>query len=215
MSTTKKKPNSRKASKPVAKKKTTSRARPQKANIPADWITQKEAVKLCRVSTQMFQRYGIEPVDRQGRCTYYTRDQILDWVERRGYKKGFGAGLREGRDAASSANLGPAELILEKERAELEWTQERAEGQRLKNAALRRELAPVAMVQWAISQAGSQIAAVLGTLKGRVKRAQPSLSSAALHEIEQIAVECQNTAADVRLDWDDFDESDLRDPRID
>jgi phage terminase Nu1 subunit (DNA packaging protein) len=196
------------AKKRTAKKKVAQKpAKPEPFKPERSWLNKSEMAESLGISIQAFDRWGVKPVSQRhqyGEAFYTVRD-VVDFAVARERKK----------HERAAANLDASELILEKERAELEWTQERAEGQRLKNAALRRELAPVSMVQWAISQAGSQIAAVLGTLKGKVKRAQPSLSNAALHEIEQIAVECQNTAASVRLNWDDFDESDLRDPRVD
>ncbi|HSH27989.1 MAG TPA: hypothetical protein VK972_09540 [Wenzhouxiangella sp.] len=213
MATKKKKASNRKASGSKATKKKTAKKKAPGANWtkPADWLTQTEAAALCRVSVTMFQRYELEPAERRGRYTYYTRDQVLDHIEQRAHRKGYESGLRDGKNAAPE-DVG--DLMEAKERAELDWTRERAEGQRLKNAAMRRELAPVKMVTWAISQAGGQIAAALGTLKGKIKRAQPELSNEALHEIEQVVVECQNAAADINLDWDEFDESDLADPRV-
>jgi len=200
------------ASRKKSSKKKATKKKARKANWarPDDWLIQSEAAELCRVSVTMFQRYELEPIERRGRHTYYTRDQVLDFIDQRAHRKGFEAGLREGKNQAPTDLAG---VMAEKEQAELEWTRERAEGQRLKNAQMRKELAPVEMVQWALSQAGSQIAAVMGTIKGKVKRAQPGLTNAALHEIEQLAVETQNIAADIHLDWDDFDASDLADPR--
>lgn len=201
------------AKKKAAKKRAASRPAAENTasadafKVEPHWLNRKQMAASLGISVQSFDAWGVKPTaqrHKQGESFYLVADVLanrLEWQRR--------------KLEPQAQDLDAGELVLEKERAELAWTQERAEGQRLKNAALRKELAPVAMVQWAISQAGSQIAAVLGTLKGRIKRAQPSLSNAALHEIEQIAVECQNTAADVRLDWDDFDESDLRDPRID
>ncbi len=194
------------AKKRAAKKKTTAKpAAADQFTVERHWLNKSEMAAALGISVQAFTAWGVKPVaqrHRFGEAFYSVRD-VVDFAVTRERKK----------HERTATSLDAADLIIEKERADLEWTQERAEGQRLKNAALRQELAPVSMVQWAISQAGSQIAATLGTLKGKVKRAQPSLSNAALHEIEQIAVECQNTAADVRLDWDDFDESDL--PQVD
>ena len=181
--------------------------KPDEFVVEPHWLNRKQMAAALGISVVAFDTWGVKPVAQRherGESFYVVRDVLdnrLEWQRRRLEPK--------------AQDLDANELAAEKDRAELAWTQERAEGQRLKNAALRRELAPVAMVQWAISQAGSQIAAVLGTIKGKVKRAQPSLSNAALHEIEQVVVECQNTAASVRLNWDDFDESDLRDPRVD
>lgn len=214
MATKKKKASNRKASGPKATKKKTAKKKTQSTNWvkPEGWLTQKEAARLAGVSQPMFQRYELEPVERRGRSTYYTEEQVLEHRDQRVSKKAYESGFRDGKSAQLDDG---SDVLLAKEQAELDWTRERAEGQRLKNAAMRRELAPVKMVTWAISQAGGRIAAALGTIKGKVKRAQPELGNEALHEIEQIVVECQNTAADIKLDWDEFDESDLADPRGD
>jgi phage terminase Nu1 subunit (DNA packaging protein) len=198
---------SKKTKKKTANKKTSG----TNWTKPDDWMTQSQAAALCRVSVTMFQRYELEPAERRGRYTYYTRDQVLDLIEQRAHRKGYEAGLRDGRNSTPD-DIG--DVLEAKEKAELDYTRERAEGQRLKNAAMRRELAPVQMITWAISNAGSQIGAVLGTLKGKIKRAHPELSTEALHEIEQVAVETQNIATEIRLDWDDFDDADLADPRV-
>lgn len=213
MAKKKKKASNAKASgaKKTKKKAAKKKARRTNWTKPEDWLTQRQAAKLSGVSVPMFQRYELEPVERRGRSTYYTVDQVLDHRDKRVFKKGYESGFRDGRNEPPED---AGDLLAAKEKAELDWTRERAEGQRLKNAAMRRELAPVRMVTWAISQAGGQIAAALGTLKGKVKRAQPELGNEALHEVEQVVVECQNAAADIRLDWDEFDESDLADPRV-
>lgn len=175
--------------------------------VEPHWLNRKQMAAALGISVVAFDTWGVKPAAQRherGESFYVVRDVLdnrLEWQRKRLEK--------------AAPDLDAAELTEAKERAELAWTEARAEGQRLKNAALRRELAPVAMVQWAISQAGSQIAATMGTIKGKVKRAMPSLNNAALHEIEQLAIEAQNVAADVKLDWDDFDESDLRDPRSD
>lgn len=213
MAKKKKKVSSGKGSRSKAAKKKTTKKKVTRTNWqrPADWLTQTEAAALCRVSVTMFQRYQLEPAERRGRHTYYTRDQVLDWIEERARRKGYEVGLREGREATPED---VAEILIEKEKAELEWTRARADGQKLRNAEMRRELAPVQMLTWAISNAGSQMGAVLGTLKGKIKRANPELSTEALHAIEQVAVEVQNIATEIKLDWDEFDDSDLTDPRV-
>lgn len=196
------------AKKRAAKKKTAAKpAAAEDFKVERHWLNKSEMATALGISVQAFDKWGVKPVAQRhqfGEAFFSVRDVLNNRME-----------WQRAKLEPQAQDLDPSGLILEKERAELEWTEARAEGQRLKNAAMKRELAPVAMVQWAISQAGSQIAAVLGTLKGRLKRAQPSLTNTALHELEQIAVEVQNVAADVRLDWDDFDLSDLSDPRSD
>lgn len=207
----KKKTAKKKATKKKALRRKGADSPPKRAPEfkPGRWhVNQKDAADFCGVAIQVFQRRGIHPAGKFGRSTYYDLREISRWERERDRRQAFEEGQRSR----------PAELDTIAEHtalAELDWTREKAEGQRLKNAAMRRELAPVKMVTWAISQAGGRIAAALGTIKGKVKRAQPELGNEALHEIEQIVVECQNTAADIKLDWDEFDESDLADPRGD
>lgn len=180
---------------------------PEPFEVKPGWFKTTEIVASLDVSDTAFKKWKVEPVAREhqyGAAYYRLADILANRLENQAQ-----------RFERPEQDMQAAELREEKERADIQLKREQAEGQRLKNAQMRRELAPVEMVQWAISQAGSQMAAVLGTIKGKVKRAQPDLTNAALHELEQIVVEAQNIAADTRLEWDDFDTSDVTDPRSD
>ena len=131
----------------------------------------------------------------RGRPALYQPREVMEWVLRQE--------ARRQSDAPASLD-GDADYDREKARL----TRAQADNAELKNAQLRRELARVELLQFAAAEAGSQIAAVLGTVKGRVKRAMPSLSNSALHELEQIVVECQNRAADIQIDWNETPEHD-------
>lgn len=210
MPSAKKKAGKGRASKKVSKKKATRKKEPTKANtIPAGWINQTEAAKLCRVSVTMFQRYGIEPAERRGRYTYYALDDVLDFVEQRGYRKGYDTGLREGKDQTPT-DL--AEILVRKEEAELKWTLERGEGQRLKNEETRRNLAPVEMLTWALGNLAAQVASILEPLPGKIKRRLPKLTNAEIQVIKREIVKLQNVAAESRLDWDEYSAESSRDP---
>jgi phage terminase Nu1 subunit (DNA packaging protein) len=78
----------------------------------------------------------------------------------------------------------------------------------LREARERREVAPVALMQWTLAHAGAQIAALLETIPGQVKRALPSLGAAELEIIKRAVVSAQNTAAALALDFDDYDAAD-------
>lgn len=202
MKPTKKKASKRRASKASGKKKTAKKKVAQKANRPEGWINQTGAAALCRVSVTMFQRYELEPVSREGRYTFYLRDQVLDFIERRAHKKGYEAGLREGKQIAPEDAEG---LLLAKEQAELEWTRERAEGQRLKNAQTRREQAPVDILTFALADLAGQIAPLLMPIPAEMKRRIPKITNAELHVMREIIANAMNLCAEVKLDFDAYE----------
>ena|SRR5690625_2433090 len=168
---------------------------------PANWVLQKEAAELAGVSVQMFQRYGLEPVARRGRCAYYTIDQVLEHRDERAVKRGYEAGLKAAKEAPVE-DL--ADLMLAKEQAELLWTEERAESQRLKNAQTRRELAPVDMLSWALGSLSSQVSAVLEPLPGKIRRRVARLTGTDIDLIRAEVAKAMNACAEIELDWDEY-----------
>lgn len=195
--------------KAAAKKKPTGRARPNtppqspkktaEKFKPGRWhVNQTDAADFCQVSIQVFQRRGIEPAGRSGRNTYYDLRRLKAWEKDRERKLAFEEGQRS--RPASIENM-----LEETGLAELEWTRERAEGQRLKNAAMRRELAPVDMVTWAIGSIAGQVSAILGTLPTKIKRSMPKLGADEIRIIKSEIVKAQNACAkEVQLRWDEF-----------
>lgn len=70
----------------------------------------------------------------------------------------------------------------------------------LKEAQLRNELAPLELLQWALSNLGSQISAILETIPAKLKRQLPSLTYTDLELIRKEIIKTQNAAARVQLD---------------
>ena len=202
MSAAKNKASKRRASKATSKKKTAKKKQAAPANVPADWIHQAEAAALCRVSVTMFQRYDLTPAGKQGRYTYYSRDAVLDWIEQRAHKKGFEAGLREGKQAIPDD---AGDLLVEQEKARLALTREQAETQRLKNAQMRRELAPVELLTWALGDLAGQVAPLLTPIPGEIKRRIPKITNAELHVMREIIANALNLCAEVKLDFDAYE----------
>lgn len=175
--------------------------------VEPGWLNSTQMAASLGITLQAFTRWGVKPVAKRhkhGEAFYRVRDVLDNRLAN-----------QEKKLSRPEADMSAELLREEKDRAEIRLKNEQAEAQKLKNAVMRKERAPVEMIQWALSDAGSQIAAVLGTIKGKVKRAQPDLTNAALHEIEQITVTAQNVAADIRLDWSEFDESVISDPKSD
>ena len=205
MANRKKKASNAKASATKQTKKKAGKKKARRTNWqrPEGWLTQQEAARLAGVSVQMFQRYGLDPIERRGRSTYYTAEQVLEHRDERAYRKGFESGLREGRDSVPEDAAG---LMAAQARAELRLTEERGETQALKNAQLRRELIPVQVVSMVLAKIGAQISGALDPLAGQLKRRIPSMTTADTHVVKEQVAKCKNLAAAAGInDWDDID----------
>lgn len=170
-------------------------------------LHQTQAAALLGVSVRQFQKYQIEPAARRGRYAYYALPDLLAYAEERARRKGYEAGLRDGRAPESVA-----ELLDAKERAELRLTEERAEYQRLRNAELRRELAPVEILTWALSDLASQIVPILNAIPGDIKRRNPKITAAELHLMREAIAGALNLVAEVRLDFEAYEPDELPAP---
>lgn len=197
----KKKTAKKKATKKKAVRRTGADSPPKASEKfkPGRWhVNQQDAAEFCGVRVQVFQRRGIPPAGRHGRSTWYDLREIAKWERDRDRKKGFEEGQRarpEGLDTIAE------DTAL----AELDWTRQKAEGQRLKNAEMRRELARIEMIAWSLGSLASQVSAILGTLPAKIKRSMPKLSSDEIRIIKSEIVKAQNACAkECELDWDEF-----------
>lgn len=78
---------------------------------------------------------------------------------------------------------------------------------RLKEQQVLGELAPINVLEWALSSICAQIGATLETLPAKLKRRLPQLNAADLDIIRKEIAKARNAAADVRLDLGGSDES--------
>lgn len=74
---------------------------------------------------------------------------------------------------------------------------------RLKEQQLLGELAPITVLEWALSSLSAQIGAILETLPAKLKRRLPQLTASDLEILRKEIVKARNAAADVRLDLGD------------
>lgn len=163
-------------------------------------LTQMQAAALLGVSVRQFQTYSIEPAAKRGRYTYYALAALVAFAVERARRKGYEAGLREAKTPENAA-----ELLAAKDLAELRLTEERAEGQRLKNAELRRELVPVELLTWALSDLASQIVPLLTSIPGDMKRRSPKLTNADIHVMRDVIANALNLVAELKLDLDGYE----------
>ena len=178
---------------------TSKRSNTRSLKAPAE-LNQQQAAAALGVSVRQFQSYNIEPAARRGRHVYYSLPALLAFAEDRARRRGYADGLRDGKAPKDSA-----ELLAAKDLAELKLTQERAEYQRLKNAELRRELAPVEILTWALSDLASQIVPLLTTIPGEMKRRAPKLTHQDIHVMREVIANALNLVAEVKLDFDAYE----------
>ena len=78
---------------------------------------------------------------------------------------------------------------------------EQADGQALKNSVTRREMAPVAAVEWTLSQALAPVIAALDAVPVRLKRMIPSMTAADVDRVKTELAKIRNEAAEAEIDW--------------
>lgn len=166
---------------------------PKPKRLP-HWLNKKQMAASLGISVQAFDQWGVEPAARIGREAFYSVDDVLDNRLKRQQER-----LRS-EYVPKDAAFDPVEA----DRERMLLTREQRIGQGLKNAQLRRELAPVSVIDWALSKVGGQIAAILESVPLKVKRLLPRLTATEIEHIKREVVKAQNAAARVTVDLDEY-----------
>src|SRR5690606_24771294 len=113
----------------------------------AHWLNKSDTAKSLGISVQAFDKWGVEPVAKIGRENFYTLRSVVD--NRLANHKQKHASTTDPED-------------YEAQRTRL--TKEQADQLEMKNAVMRREQAPVELLQWALDELSQRIAAILGAI---------------------------------------------------
>jgi len=147
---------------------------------------------LGGISHQAFHLWKVKPVAMIGREKYYTMEAVLQ--------------NRLAHHTIKSEKLISRKEAMEKlDGAKLEEVQERTMNMALKNAVLKREHAPIAMLEWIVGQLGAQVSSILESIPVKVMRRCPHLKKAELQIITEEIVKCQNIASEVHVDLDEYE----------
>lgn len=163
------------------------------------WLNRKQMAEACGISVQAFEKWGVKPVAKLGRETFYLVEDVIENRVARSEQRSNPGGFEDQVKVAHQAELDYEKLLL---------TREQRVGQELKNAQTRRELAPVQVIDWALSKVGGQIAAVLESIPLKLKKLCPRLSASEIEAVKREVVKAQNAAARVTVDLDDYYERD-------
>lgn len=176
--------------------------RPKQAAKPKrqpHWLNLGQMAASCGISVQAFKQWGIEPVARIGSEALFDAASVLRNRLAR----------QQERTKASAPAPSPDDLDADRERTLL--TRVQREGQELKNAQLRRELAPISLIEWTLGKVGNQIGAVLDSIPLKVKKVVPRLTAVEVEHIKREVVKAQNAASRIAVDLDEYyDERDAR-----
>ena len=164
-----------------------------KQKIEPGWMTHQQTAKEFDITVTALRQWGMEPIAKIGRSVYYSPSQIT--------------ANRVAHFEARKQKHAPAdyaELVQAEREAKLKLTEAQVEGQQLKNSQLRKELAPVAVIEWTLGKVGAQIAAILDSLPLLLKKRNAKLTASNLETIRREIVKAQNIAAQVQIDFDEF-----------
>ena len=144
----------------------------------------------CNKSLSAFQKWRVEPIAKISPNVFYTVADVL--------------ANRLENQAARLQKRDSAELVQAEREEKLRLTKLQADGQEIRNQQLRRELAPVAFMEWALGKAAGQISAIFDSIPARVKKHNPKLTASNIEMIRRDVLKAQNAVAYMAVDLDEY-----------
>jgi len=142
------------------------------------WLNKKNMADSLGISVQAFDKWGVQPIAKIGRESFYDVRSVVDnRLKHQGIKQ------QPGLDEVDP-------LIGYKIDCErLRLTREQADAQARKNKVGDKELVPVGFMIFALSSLSAQLASTLNTIPKSVKRKHPDIAVRHLDAVEtEIAV---------------------------
>lgn len=147
------------------------------------WLNKSEMADSLAISTQAFDKWGVEPVARIGREVFYDTRSVLDNRLRRAEAK-----------PQLSEDIDPlAEQKLVQERLRL--TAAQAEAVELKNREANKILIPADFLTFSLTRLVPEISSTLDTLPMVVRRRHPELEPRHIETLEREATKIRNACA--------------------
>lgn len=148
------------------------------------WLNKKSMAESLGISVQAFEKWGVEPVARIGRESFYDARSVLDNRLQH----------QSGKQQLASDDIDPlAEKKLLQERLLLTTAQRVA--QERKNQVDERELVPVGFMTFALSRLASLIGSTLDTVPKNLKREHPDIPIRHLEAVEREIAVTRNEAS--------------------
>ncbi len=158
------------------------------------WLNKKQMAASIGISATAFDKWGVKPVEKIGRETFFTVEDVLIYREEK-------LALEEEQKDNPDELVTPEELEYQRYRK----TKAEADKLELANAITRREQGPVALLEWALASLSEQVASVLDAIPGRIKKRVPHLKANEIAIIEHEITKCRNAGAKTKLPWDQLE----------
>lgn len=151
------------------------------------WLNKSEMAKSLGISPQAFEKWGIEPIERAGRETFYrVQDVVQNRVEHALRKQ-----QPDDLDDESSEAALEKKLLQER----LRLTTAQADSVEQKNRVNEKVLVPVPFATFALSKIAAQIGSKLETVGKTVSRRHPEIDPLLLETMEREIAMARNVAA--------------------
>ena len=146
-----------------------------------EWLNKNETAASLGISTQAFSQWGVRPVAKIGRESFYTMRDVLD------------NRLNHQAENLKQAYADPDASGLEHERLRL--TRAQAENMEIKNEIAKGRTAPIEIIQVVLSRISGEAAGELDSIPLNIKRKHPSLDNQIIEDIKRHCVKGQNAIA--------------------
>lgn len=147
------------------------------------WLNKSEMADSLGISTQAFDKWGVEPVARIGRETFFDARSVV------ANRVGKSGAIPQPDDAIDP--LAEQKLVQER----LRLTAAQSEAVELKNEVSRRVLIPADFITFSLSRLVPEISSTLDTLPMVVRRRHPELEARHLETLEREATKIRNACA--------------------
>jgi phage terminase Nu1 subunit (DNA packaging protein) len=158
------------------------------------WLNHNQMAQSCGISVTALRTWGVRPVAKIGRSVYYTVEGVLH----------NRLALQAEKYRNQMEDMTDQQLARTERESRLRLTAAQAEGQEIKNAQLRKELAPVDLIEWVLGKAGGEISAILDALPTVLKKRNPKLTASNIETIRREIAKAQNVAARLTVDIDEY-----------
>ena len=148
------------------------------------WLNKKRMAESLGISVQAFDKWGVEPVAKIGRESFYDTRSVLDNRLQH----------QTGKHQLTGVDVDP--LIEYKTLVErLRLTKEQADAQAMRNEVKRRNLVPVDFMTFAFGRLTGLIGSTLDTVHTKVKRKHPEIEPRQLEAVQRAVAVTRNEAA--------------------
>lgn len=153
------------------------------------------ALMVSESGLRNFEARSKDPLPRikantaQGEIVYEIRD-LFEWYYRHRVRKDFGEDAKPGDGSGGTKSNNDQKNRL---------LRAQADAQEIKNAVARGELAPIQLLEDALSNLCGQISSILGAIPNKLRKRYSWLKASQLDEIANEIAKVQNAASEVRL----------------